>query len=177
VYEYEYESHLNDVPVNACYRHSWVAYAKVIRRLLFMVVISAGISWAAVNNIEHVEMRIVTMVIGSSIFIISLAINIYSLFYLKSVYVYTDPDGVWLYSGILPWNKGIRGVKWRDVEEASYHTGFLSWLFKSYTIHVGHRFTKTSEILVDNLNRGNKAVENINMMHKAILDAERESLD
>jgi len=142
-----------------------------------MSAISAGITWAAVNNIEHVEMRIVTMVIGSSIFIISLAANLYRLFYLKSVYVYTDHAGVWLYSGILPWNRGINGVKWRDLEEASYYTGFLSWLFKSYTIHVGHRFTKTSEIIVHNLNRGNKAVEDINTLHKAILDAERESLD
>ncbi|HHW1564146.1 TPA: hypothetical protein ACUT5D_005905 [Pseudomonas aeruginosa] len=43
---------------------------------------------------------------------------------------------------------------------------------RSYTVRIGHRFTKTSEILVSHLARGNKAVEHINQLHQALLRAE-----
>ncbi|WP_427114932.1 hypothetical protein [Pseudomonas aeruginosa] len=39
-------------------------------------------------------------------------------------------------------------------------------------MRIGHRFTKTSEILVSHLARGNKAVEHINQLHQSLLRAE-----
>ena len=60
-------------------------------------------------------------------------------------------------------------VKWRDLEDAVYFTGFLSWALRSYTIRIGHRFTKTSEIVLPNIARGNLAVEHINQLHREVL--------
>ncbi|MDU8616903.1 hypothetical protein RYA95_28390 [Pseudomonas syringae pv. actinidiae] len=70
-------------------------------------------------------------------------------------------------------NTGVRGVKWRDIEDAMYYTGFFSWMFRSYTVRIGHRFTKTSEIFVYHLAQGHTAVEHINRMHQTILQAEQ----
>jgi hypothetical protein len=71
-----------------------------------------------------------------------------------------------LFRGILPWNKGVAGVKWRDVEDAVFYTGFLSWAFNSHSLRVGHRFTKASEIFLGNVRHGRQAVEHINELHR-----------
>ncbi len=89
---------------------------------------------------------------------------------LNSVKLYFDDEGVWIYSGIFPWNKGVNGVKWRDLDEAVYFTGFWSWAFKSYTIRISHRFTKSSEIVLSHMKLGNKAVTIINEEHRKIVD-------
>ncbi|MCV5179743.1 hypothetical protein OFC21_30430, partial [Escherichia coli] len=73
------------------------------------------------------------------VLVVSLAIGIYRILFLKSVRLYTDDIGVWIFRGILPWSKGVRGVKWRDIEDAMYYTGFFSWMFRSYTVRIGHR--------------------------------------
>ncbi|KPC03358.1 Uncharacterized protein ABJ99_3275 [Pseudomonas syringae pv. cilantro] len=65
-------------------------------------------------------------------------------------------------------------MKWRDIEDAMYFTGFISWIFRSYTVRIGHRFTKTSEILITHLAKGNNAVEHINQLHQSILKAEQD---
>jgi hypothetical protein len=76
---------------------------------------------------------------------------------------------VWVFRGILPWSKGVSGVKWRDLEDAVFFPNFLSWLLRSYTIRVGHRFTKTSEIVLPNIARGHEAVAHINERHRQTL--------
>jgi hypothetical protein len=88
--------------------------------------------------------------------------------------LYTDAHGVWVYSGILPWSKGVTGVKWRDLEDAVYMTNFSSWALRSYKVRVGHRFTKTSEIVLTHIARGNIAVEQINAQHQQALATGRE---
>nr|UVN18284.1 hypothetical protein pPsy0462c_00025 [Pseudomonas syringae] len=69
--------------------------------------------------------------------------------------------------------RGSWCVKWRDIEDAMYYTGFFSWMFRSYTVRIGHRFTKTSEIFVYHLAQGHNAVEHINHMHQTMLQAEQ----
>lgn len=78
-------------------------------------------------------------------------------------------DVVWLFRGILLWQRAAWGVKWRDIETASYYTGFFSWILRSYTVRVGHRFTRTSEIVVGHLARGNQAAAHINGLHQMML--------
>ena len=60
-------------------------------------------------------------------------------------------DVVWAYSGVLPWKKGVAGVKWRDMDEATFEQGFWSWITGSYTVRIGHRFTKASEIVLTDI--------------------------
>jgi hypothetical protein len=92
---------------------------------------------------------------------------------LRSVQLYYDDVGVWLYSGILPWSKGVRGVKWRDMDEAVYMQSFGSWLLRSWTIRVGHRFTKASEITLTSMARGREAVAIINQQHQRLIGDDR----
>ena len=88
----------------------------------------------------------------------------YRILLVRSVHLYADSKGVWLYRGILPWNRGVVGVKWRDMEDAAFTSGFSSWLFNSYTVRVGNRFSQQSEILVHNIADGREAVNRLNEM-------------
>ncbi|MDR2033320.1 MAG: hypothetical protein LBP89_01630 [Helicobacteraceae bacterium] len=94
---------------------------------------------------------------------------IYNLLYLRSFSLYTDNDGVWKYSGILPWSKGASGVKWRDIDTASYYPSFFSWILKTYNVRVAHRFTKDSEIIMGSVFNGRQAAIHINELHKKFI--------
>jgi hypothetical protein len=93
----------------------------------------------------------------------------YRVLLIRSYQLYYDDVGVWLSSGILPWSKGVAGVKWRDMDEASYVPNFLSWLCKSYTIRIGHRFTKSSEIVLTGMARGKDAIATLNGHHQDLI--------
>ena len=76
-----------------------------------------------------------------------------------------------VYSGVLPWKKGLAGVKWRDMDEATFEQGFWSWISRSYTVRIGHRFTKASEIRLTNIGGGKDAVGTLNAKHQAMIRA------
>ncbi len=80
-----------------------------------------------------------------------------------------DDLGVWVHAGVLPWKKGVSGVKWRDMDEATFVNGFTSWATRSYTVRIGHRFTKDSEIVLTNIARGKDAVAIVNARHQALI--------
>lgn len=155
------------------YRLSWLAYVKTVLKFVVMAAIAAGVAfwtWNAARTDVSLQAGISA---SMGLLLIALAMFIYRIFYLRSVRLYTDEVGVWIYRGILPWSRGTNGVKWRDLEDAVYYTGFFSWLFRSYTVRIGHRFTKTSEIVVADLARGHKAVEHINQVHRDALRTEQ----
>lgn len=136
---------------------AWTAYVRPL--IIFLVFFSIGASFFS-NNYK---------IIGTILCLIAFTFIVYQFLLIRSVALYTDDEGVWVYSGILPWAKGISGVKWRDLDDAVYFTGFFSWTFKSYTIRVGHRFTKSSEIVLPHIARGNVAVEHINEVHRQVM--------
>jgi hypothetical protein len=160
-------------PRTRVYRLSWLAYVNVILKLLAFIAVSVGIGWWALS-LAHTELTYQLGIAASvAVLLVALAVCVYNILYLKSVRLYTDDIGVWLYRGILPWSKGVLGVKWRDMEDAMYYTGFFNWMFRSYRVRIGHRFTKTSEIFLNNLAQGHKAVEHINQLHQSTLKAEQ----
>jgi len=93
----------------------------------------------------------------------------YRFLLIRSYQLYYDDVGVWLYSGILPWKKGRNGVKWRDMDEAVFVLSFWSWLSRSYAIRIGHRFTKSSEILLTDMAGGKEAVRKLNAHHQELI--------
>ena len=103
------------------------------------------------------------------VFVVSALLVGYRLLSLRSVQLYYDDVGVWSYSGILPWKKGVSGVKWRDMDEATFEPGFWSWITGSYTVRIGHRFTKGSEIVLTNIGRGKAAVTTLNAYQQELL--------
>lgn len=138
------------------YRLSWLAYIRAL--VVFLLLTTLGVALGALNQ----SLSVVAVVVALSIFA-------YQVLYLRSMIIFTNDDGVWVYRGLLPWNKGIVGVKWRDIEDAVFFTGFVSWMFNSYSIRVGHRFTKASEIYIANVKDGREAVGHINEVHRAKL--------
>jgi hypothetical protein len=135
-------------------RKAWTAYAGPFLLALFLLGIVVPLAWSA------------AWFVGSLALIASLALIGYKVLMLMSVHLYWDDSGIWLYSGVFPWNKGIRGVKWRDLEEATYSQTMSSWMFKSYSMRLGHRFTKSNEILLTHIAKGHEAVMAINERHQ-----------
>ena len=136
------------------YRLAWVAYLRplvLFGVMLFLAFLLGGLG----GN--------VAVIYGGAA--LAVAVLVYNIMVLRSVVLFINDEGVWVYSGVLPWSKGIGGVRWRDVEDARYNPGFLGWALKSYTVRVGHRFTRGNEIVLPSVKHGNKAVEQINALH------------
>ncbi|RYF39643.1 MAG: hypothetical protein EOO38_23000 [Cytophagaceae bacterium] len=132
---------------------SWVAYVRPIVVFGVMAILAIIVSTFSQS-------------LGVIAALAALGLLVYRVLYFRSVRLFTNDEGVWLFRGILPWNNGIIGVKWRDVEDAVYFTGFVSWAFNAHAVRIGHRFTKTSELTIANMKDGIAAVNHINEIHR-----------
>lgn len=137
---------------------SWTAYIGTVILTLILMVLVAIFGYANIFG-------------GLLIFALALPLVLLRFFSIKSYHLYMNDDGVWVFRGIFPWSKGVIGVKWRDLDEATFTQSLFSWMFKSYSIRIGHRYTKTSEILLSSWNHGDKAVVTINTKHKELVKA------
>ena len=97
---------------------SWTAYIKISLLAFFLLLIVTPVVWSSSKPI------------GALVLLLSIALIVYKSLAIKSYQLYFNDTGVWVFSGILPWNKGVRGVKWRDLEDAVYVQSMGSWLFK-----------------------------------------------
>ena len=129
---------------------SWTAYFSIGLAAILLLAILAPLAWYG------------SWIAGVAVLALALPFFAYQILLVRSYKLYCDEVGVWVYSGILPWKKGVKGVKWRDLDEALYFQTFGSWLFNSYSIRIGHRFTKSSEIFLTNMARGNESAIAIN---------------
>jgi hypothetical protein len=140
---------------------AWTAYIRVSTIAFFLLFLATPIAFS------------VSKLTGFLVLIIAIAYVVYRVLLVKSHHLYFDDLGVWAFSGILPWSKGVAGVKWRDLDEAVYFQSLGSWLFKSYSLRIGHRFTKSSEILLSHWSRGHEAVMAINEQHQNLVRENR----
>ena len=137
-------------------RKSWTAYVGIAIRLLLLIGLGiTALYWQ--SDYWHVI---------ALILLVALLFIGYQLALLRSYRLYYDDMGVWIYSGVLPWKRGVAGVKWRDLDEATFHNSFWSWISHSYTIQLKHRFTKASEIVEANMANGKQVVITINQQHQ-----------
>lgn len=140
------------------YRMSFMAYVRPVAIFLVFFLISVSISQSQSG---------LASLAGYVLIVLSI-INFYCSFkFISTLKLYHNADGVFLYRGIFPWTKGVAGTLWRDISDAEYFTGFVSWSTKSYRVRVGHRFTKTSELIIPHVKNGNQAVIEINEIIKA----------
>ncbi|MDT8893301.1 hypothetical protein RSO41_01425 [Halomonas sp. I1] len=139
---------------------SWTAYVRPI--IIFLVMVVIGLALTGTRDW-----------LGAIFILFWLSVCVVQILTIRSIVLYTDAEGVWVYRGIFPWSKGMFGIKWRDVEDATFVQNFLSWVFKSYTVRVGHRFTKASEIVLPHIRRGSDAVMHINERHRHACSAEQ----
>lgn len=136
---------------------SWTAYFGIALIAMIALPIAIALAWRA------------SLGLGLVVLLVALAILTYQVLEIRSYQLYYDDVGIWLFSGILPWKKGVVGVKWRDLDEAIYFQTFWSWLFKSYSMRIGHRFTKESEIILSHMARGHESVMKINEKHQELV--------
>lgn len=112
-----------------------------------------------VLKLANVQDWYVAVLIGVAAFI---ATYLYRIAYNKSVVLYMDDSGVWIARGLLPWNRGVYGVKWRDIESILFRQGFTHWIMRSYPVVVVERFTQQKEIRLDHVWHGDRAVTAMN---------------
>jgi len=144
------------------FRLSWVVHVREIWaflvRLLLCGVLATLLS-LGLDRFAHMHTQAWLPVLG---LVSAIVWTVYSVMLTNSVCLFTDEHGVWMRSGVFPWEKGITGVQWRDLGQAGYTQGFSSWALRSYDVRVSHRFTAGSELYLRNVHRGNLAVEHIN---------------
>ena len=148
-------SHLSDDAEIVC-RKSWTRYALNLARLCGLLV--AAVFVTALSKTAAILVACAAV-----------ANFAYRHCELRSACLCVDADGVWEASGVLPWAKGVRGVKWDDLDEAAYSMGFWGWLFTSHRVTIRHRYKKGHEIAVDAMHAGASATVRINEMHKSSL--------
>jgi len=156
--ENEVQAQANSSNKFKSYRVSWVGYVKPAAiTFVFVVIFLSCIAGGSV--------------LVSLLFLIPTISSAYYTYYTSSIRLYTTENGVWCERGLLPWDKGSFGIKWRDMEDAVYFMGFGAWLFKSHTIRIRHRFTKSSEVVIKNLANAPDAVNHINSLHQEMIEA------
>jgi hypothetical protein len=144
------------------FRLSWVAYLREVWAIAVRLVILALASLVIAQAVSALTKQPPPNWIFGAGFVVALLWTAYSVALKRSVRLYTDDTGVWVYSGVFPWETGVTGVKWQDISESTYTLGFMSWMLRSFSVRVGHRFTNGAELYVENIHRGNVAVEHIN---------------
>ncbi|MDR0587753.1 MAG: hypothetical protein LBG61_02070 [Burkholderiales bacterium] len=140
------------------FKKSWTAYIVPVLLTLFFL-------WLDVSTIGYFSTFACAVV-----FILIAAYGLYNIVVIYSFRFFIDGTGVWIYSGILPWARGTFGVKWRDVDSAVYYQNMFSWLFKSHTVHVGHRFNDQNGINATHVAGGDEFVEMVNNAHQGIIN-------
>ncbi len=144
------------------FRLSWFAHLRELWSLVVRVFICASVAVLislALDRFAH--LHTVTWLPGLGI-VAAVVWTGYSLMLTNSVRLFTDENGVWMQSGIFPWQRGISGVQWRDLGQAGYTQGFASWALRSFDVRISHRFTTGAELFVRNVHRGDLAVEHVN---------------
>lgn len=138
---------------------SWVAFTALVAGHLLALLIG-GIIGALLHPLAAAALMALVALVAT-----------YRYFELRSWRLFADEAGIWLERGVLPWSRGVSGVKWCDLDEAVYRTGFWSWLCRSHDVFVTHRYTKRPEIVFAQLAGGPKAVHEINAIHQRLIAA------
>ena len=154
-----------NAPEENSFRLSWLAYIRPVVFYLICVAVCVAVIVAqdhATPQTRELISHPVFQVTPYAIIAILGVLLLMRIYYLKTFRLFFNENGVYCFSGIFPWTKGVRGTAWQDISDANYFTGFVSWATKSYRIQIGHRYTKTSEMTVSNVRHGHLAVIKIN---------------
>ena len=138
-------------------KKSWTAYVKIIFWCTVLLAICVPVVWSF------------SKLFGAIVFSIVLVIGVYKVLVLKSYELHVDGDGIWIYSGVLPWSKGAEGIKWRDLGEVLTSRSFGSWVSKSCSIYLGHRFKESDAVIVEHWDMGQDAAAEIHRRHQELV--------
>lgn len=140
---------------------SWTGYAKATLVALFVgCVATVFLNWQY-------------WFVGTGTAAVGLLYLAHRILFLRSYRLHMDDIGIWVCSGYLPWSKGVRGIKWRDLDVAVYYPSFPSWLCCSYSLRIRHRYRRASEIHLTGMHKGNASTREINRVHEGKILARR----
>lgn len=147
------------------YRISWLGYVRPLLLLLIVTALCSGVMLARdygtpamQQQLAHPLFAVVPAVV-IALAALSCALKFY---YLATLRLIINGDGVYLFRGIFPWTKGTTGTLWQDIADAQYFPGFVAWLTRTYSIQVRFRFNKSNETFVPYIWKGHNAVMLIN---------------
>ena len=103
-------------------KKSFVPYLK----LFFGAIAALLIIVVAVSLLFNGKSLMMQVVPGIIMLVLLVLYVVYRFLLMKSYKLFFDDEGVWLYSGILPWKKGTWGIKWRDID----YCILLSFVYK-----------------------------------------------
>lgn len=92
-------------------------------------------------------------------------IGIYIVFYIRSYTLFIDDKGVWVLRGVFLWQKGIYGIRWDEFGEGVFYQDLTSWILKSYTIEIKHKFKEGHKIRLTQMKNGDIAITKINTVY------------
>ena len=160
---------------------AWTAYIGPLVTLVAWLLVGtaalrvAGSAWAhglgAEGTPASQSPRFWLIALGVLLVLAGLLLFAWRVAAIRSVRLYTDEAGIWRRRGVFPWTRNVYGVRWRDLEIATFTGSLGSWLMRSYAIRVGHRYTRTSELAMEHVANGKSVVEAINAMHTRWLAA------
>lgn len=136
------------------------AYFSVVPFLIFMGLVCWPLLELQSPSWRHIAVGLVVLMA---------IVTAYRFAMIWSVVFFYDDDGVWMFQGVLPWNKGVYGVKWRDVESAAFAQGLFAWMTRSYPVTIVERYTQRGEMRLPHLWRGDQAVAEINQHLMAMI--------
>ncbi len=146
------------------YTLSWTAYPGLLLRLVLRVILVLAVYAAAMWILRIDNTSCLANAGVFAMLFLALTWTAYDFAYFRTMKLYVDVQGVWLAQGLLPWHKGVNGVRWDEMGAASYEASFLSWACKSYRISVGHRFTTDATLNLAHVKNGHIAVQSINRL-------------
>ena len=134
-------------------RKSWTAYVQPGALGLVLLLFVTPVAWQASPGA------------GLLVLLATTGFLSYQFLDLRSYRLYYDTRGVWLFSGFFPWQRGAKLVKWRDLSVAAFYPNLFSWVFNSYTVRIGYRFTNSNDLVASHMRGGREAAVIVNRRH------------
>jgi len=148
-------------------KKSWLAYVKSLIFSIFQVVM-IGLILVILDGFGLLPFS--SDIIYNKVILIGfIGLFLYRLWDISSYKLYYDEEGIWMFSGVLPWTKGVSGVRWRDLDSAGSKINAIAWFTNSYDVVLNHRYTKENEIYLSDMWKGNKRVAIINEEHNKLI--------
>src|SRR5688572_4914831 len=91
-------------------RPSWVAYIRMMIRWVIAMVVLGFICLFIPNQFLKTAISWIGMI----------GCFAYQILYVRSINLFVDDKGVWYFRGVFPWQKGVSGVLWRDLDGAVF---------------------------------------------------------
>lgn len=132
-------------------RKSWIAYARAM-------------AFPAMMLLSAYPASLLETTLGFALGIVGAIGLLVEFAEVHSQFLFIDSAGVWEHSGIMPWAKGVRGLRWGDLQEMAFEMTAIGWLLNSHDLTMRHRYKASDGLCIDHVRNGHKAAERINDM-------------